>query len=346
MSLTLPPPRTLDPMTAPTLRWGVLGAGGIARSFCDALRTGTTQQVVAVGSRSAERAQAFAAETGVPRAYGSYEHLVADPEVDVIYVASPHSQHHEHALLALAAGKPVLVEKAFALNAAQAREVAQAATAAGLFCMEAMWTRFLPHIDVIRQVVQEGLLGEVHTLLADHGQPLFPDGPRRLSDPELAGGALLDLGIYPVSFAWGMLGPFEQVRASGTLTDQGVDADDVITLSRADGSVTASLNTTMLVKTPTTATICGTQGRVEVDGDFYMPNHLRLFAGTDPLPVDAFGETESIPHRGMRFEAAEVARCITEQMTGSPLMPMAQTIEIMQTLDEIRRQVGVRYPGE
>lgn len=337
-------------MDAPPLRWGILGAGGIAGSFSDALRSGTRQVLQAVGSRDLARAQRFAEQNGVATAHGSYEELVDDPDVDVVYVASPHSEHHDHALLALRAGKPVLVEKAFARNATEAQEVVQVARERGLFCMEAMWTRFLPHVDVIRQAIGDGLLGRVHTVTADHGQPLFPGGPQRLSDPALAGGALLDLGIYPVSFAWGLLGPFERVHADGTLTDQGVDAQDAITAVSADGSVMAQLGCTMLVKTPTTAAICGTDARLEVDGDFYFPNTVRLFAGTEQqTPADVYDGSagaESSPHRGMRFEAAEVARRISAGETFSPLMPPEETVAIMHALDDIRRQVGVVYPGE
>lgn len=342
----LPDPHVPDPMDAPPLRWGLLGAGGIAATFADALHTGTRQQLHAVGSRDLGRAREFAQSNGVDVAHGSYEELVADPDVDVVYVASPHSEHHEHATLALEAGKPVLVEKAFTRDARQAQEVVDLAQQRGLFCMEAMWTRFLPSTDVVRRAIEDGVLGQVHTLIADHGQALFPDGPRRMSDPALAGGALLDLGIYPVSFAWGLLGPFERIRATGVLTDAGVDSQDVIGLARDDGDVTASLSCTMVAKTPTTATVCGTRGRVELDGDFYSPTRVRLFGPEDDAPVDAFGGPEDRPHRGMRFEAAEVARRISAGETSSPLMPPAETVTIMAALDEIRRQVGVVYPGE
>ena len=195
--MKLPEPRTPDPHEAPGIRWGVLGPGGIARTFADAVAVGTAGVVAAVGSRSLERAQAFAAEFGIDRAHGSYDDLVADDGVDAIYVASPHSEHHAHALLAVGAGKPVLVEKAFTRSAAEAREVFAAAQERGLLVAEAMWSRYLPHYDVVRQAVESGLIGEVTTVFADHGQYLYPNGPARLSQPELAGGALLDLGVYP-----------------------------------------------------------------------------------------------------------------------------------------------------
>ncbi len=188
-----------DPMDAPPVRWGVLGPGGIANTFASALRAGTRSEVVAVGSRSADRASGFARRHGVARSYGSYEALVADPDVEAVYVASPHSEHHAHALLALGAGKPVLVEKAFTRSLAEADEVLGAARAGGLFAGEAMWSRYLPQYDVVRRTVEAGTVGDLVLLQADHGQRLWPGGPQRLSDPALAGGSLLDLGVYPIS---------------------------------------------------------------------------------------------------------------------------------------------------
>ena len=343
---TLPAPRTPDPMEAPTLRWGVLGPGNIARSFAEALRDGTRQVVTAVGSRSLERARGFAADYDVPTAHGSYEELVSDPDVDVVYIASPHSEHRDHALLAIEAGKPVLVEKAFTRNAAEAREVLDAAATRGLFAMEAMWSRFLPHIDVVRRSLEEGLLGDVHTVIADHGQQLYPDGPERLASPLLAGGALLDLGIYPLSFAGLVLGGFEGITATGTLTPEGVDAQISIAVTTASGAH-GLLGTSMLTKTPTTAAVCGTRGRIEVDGDFYGPNTIRLCGtGIDADVVDTFEPHEGDMHRGLRYEAAEVARCVHAGVRESALLPHAETLRLMEAMDEVRRQVGVRYPGE
>lgn len=329
-------------MQAPPLRWGILAPGKIAHSFAAALRSGTRQEVAAVGSRSLHRAKAFADEFGAPAAYGSYDELAADPEVDIIYVASPHSEHHEHALLATRAGKPVLVEKAFTRSEHEAREVIESAHDAGVFAMEAMWTRFLPHIDVVRQALESGLLGEVHTVMADHGQPLYPGGPQRLADPGLAGGSLLDLGVYPMSFSWFVLGGLSSVRATGMLTEEGVDAQVSITAQNGAGAL-ALVGASMLTKTPTTAVVCGTTARLEIDGDFYGPNTIRLVA-PDGTVLDTH-EPESRGH-GLRFEAAEAARCIDAGLTESPLLPLEETASIMAAMDEVRRQVGVRYPGE
>ena len=342
MTPTLPAPRTPDPMDAPPLRWGILAPGGIAHAMASALRARTRQHVQAVGSRSLDRAQAFAREFGAEAAYGSYAELVADPDVDVVYVASPHSEHHEHALQAIRAGKHVLVEKAFTRNHREALEVVQTARGTGVFAMEAMWTRFLPHVDVVRQALASGLLGNVHTLLADHGQPLHPGGPRRLSDPELAGGALLDLGVYPLSFASFVLGNLASVSATGSLTDLGVDAQESITVTNDAGAV-GVLAATMLAKTPTTAAVCGTSARLELEGEFYQPTTVRLVA-PDGTVLDSY-EPDEVEH-GLHFEAVEVARRVAAGERESPLMLLEETLQVMAAMDEVRAQLGVRYPGE
>ena len=264
-----------DPRSAPAIRWGILGAGGIAGSFADAVRESTRAIVVAVGSRDRVKAERFATAHAIPTTHASYAELVEDSQVDVVYVATPHSHHHEHALLAIAAGKHVLVEKAFTRNEAEAREVLDAARAAGVFVMEAMWTRFLPHVAALRGVIARGEIGDVVNLTADHGQ-FFPlDPTHRLYAPELAGGALLDLGVYPVSFAHDLLGAPTSVTAVGTLTETGVDGQIGMALgyegSGAGISPLATLSTTLWSRTPTTASISGTAGRIEVEGAFYAP---------------------------------------------------------------------------
>ncbi|WP_375479933.1 Gfo/Idh/MocA family protein [uncultured Jatrophihabitans sp.] len=339
---SLPSSRILDPLDAPAIRWGVLAPGGIARDWTAALHATTASRVVAAGSRSLERAQAFAAEFGVERSHGSYEALVADGGVDAVYVASPHSQHHEHALLALGAGKPVLVEKAFTRNGVEATAVVEAARAAGLLAVEAMWTRFLPHIDVVRRCLEDGVLGEVKAVEADHGQLLYPDGPRRLADPALAGGALLDLAIYPISFAHLALGGFTAVRATGTLAETGVDASETVAVTGAQGAI-GTLASTMLAKTPCSASISGAAARLEIDGWFYRPNTVRL-VGLDDREIDRY-EPPSREH-GLAYEAAEFARLLAAGKTESDLLPLDETLRIMHVLDDVRAQLGVRFPGE
>jgi predicted dehydrogenase len=329
-------------MTARLLNWGVLAPGRIAASFTDALHANTRSRVVAVGSRSAERAHHFATTHGVQRAYGSYEQLVADPEVDAVYVASPHSEHRSQALLAIAAGKPVLVEKAFARNAAEAQEVVDAARSAGVLAMEAMWTRFLPQTDVIAQLLADGVLGEITTVLADHGQYFDFDPQSRLFDPNLAGGALLDLGVYPISFASFALGSPDSVVATGSLTTTRVDAE--VTVALKARSAQATVSTTLRAKTPTRASISGSAATVEIAGPFYGPGVVTLTANDDRRLVREPGAITG--HHGLCYEAAHFAGLIAEGATESPLLPLDETVDVLRTIDEIRRQIGVAYPGE
>jgi predicted dehydrogenase len=331
---------TEDPRTAPPIRWGILGAGNIAGSFADAVRAHTRAQLVAVGSRDRDRSERFATAHGIPTTHIGYRDLVEDPQVDAVYVATPHSQHREHALLAIAAGKHVLVEKAFTRNAGEAEEVLAAARAAGVFVMEAMWTRFLPHVAALHQVLEAGEVGEIITLAADHGQHFGFDPASRLFAPELAGGALLDLGVYPVSFAHDLLGVPDAVRAVGTLTETGVDGQISMILSYGERTQ-AVLSTTLWSKTPTTATISGTEGAITVEGSFYAPTSFQV-RRRDGRSW-SFQQPGSM---GLQYEAAEVARRVAAGDTESPRMTWADTLAVLRTMDEVRAQVGVVYPGE
>lgn len=328
-------------MSAPSIRWGILGPGGIAAKFTEAITRHTRAQVVAVGSRSLDRAQRFADEWDVPTAHGSYRALVEDPAVEVVYVASPHSEHREHCLLAIAAGKHVLVEKAFARNAGEAEQVFAAAAAAGVFVMEAMWTRFLPHMAALREVLTRGEIGEVVGLIADHGQNMRHHPPtHRVLNPELSGGALLDLGVYPVSFAHDVLGRPDRIHALGSLTETGVDGQVSIALGFG-GRAQASLNTTLWANTPTTAAVFGSAGRIELARHFYRPTSFTV------VRDDGGRWTfEAEVADGMQYEAAEVASRSAAGLSESPLMSWNDTLAVMQTLDEVRRQVAVVYPGE
>lgn len=340
--LAFPASRVPDPAAAPPARWGVIGPGRIAGLFAGALARHTRQRVVAVGSRSQARAEAFASAHGIERAYGSYAALVGDPGVDAVYIASPHSEHAAHALLAIGAGKAVLVEKAFTRNAAEAEAVVSAARAAGVLVVEALWTRFLPQTDVIRRLLKDGVLGEVLTVLADFGVPFAPDPAHRLHDPGQAGGALLDLGVYAVSFASLVLGAPERVVAAGVTTATGVDEQVVIAL--AAGRAHATITTTLAVRTPQRATICGTAARLELGEHFYKPTDLTLIAadGTRSVrPRDPITGSDALCH-----EAAHLADLLRAGAKESPLLPLDETLAVMRTLDEIRRQIGVHYPGE
>ena len=338
---TLPAPRTPASDAAPTLRWGVLGTGWIAERFIGSLQRHTRQQVHASGSRDAGRARAFAAAWGAPRAYGSYEELVADPEVDVVYVATPHPAHHECALLAIEAGRHALVEKPLALNAAQAQDIADAAARRGVFCMEALWTLLLPRFDVVRQVLEAGVLGDVHTVHADIGEA-FPSGHRILR-ADLAGGPLLDLGTYPVALATWVLGAPASVQAAGQPHPAGVNGQAAAILADAGGNQ-ALIHATLFSTTPTEATIAGTEATLTLPGPFYQPGDVVL-RSADGRHTLTWTE-EAVGHDALHFEAADVARSIAAGRLESPLRPLADSVTTMRVIDEIRRQIGIGFPGE
>ena len=315
------------------VRWGILGTGGIAGSFASDLRLTDSGVAVAVGSRSQAAADRFADSYGIERRHASYDALVADPEVDVVYVATPHPMHRDNAILALGAGKHVLVEKPFTMNAAEARDVVAEARERGLFAMEAMWTRFLPHVAVIRDWLGRGLLGPVVTVSADHGQWFAEDAGFRLFAPELGGGALLDLGVYPVSFASMVLGTPSRIVSISDPAFTGVDAQTSM-LFGYDSGAQAVLSCTLRAKSPTRAAIVGTDARIEVDGDFYAPAAVTL------IPRDGEPQRIESAHegRGLRHQADEVARRLAAGETESPLMPLDETISIMETMDTVLQQ--------
>ena len=323
------------------IRWGILATGGIAHAFTADLRTAGLD-VVAVGSRSAESARAFAEQYGIAHAHGSYEALVADPEVDIVYVASPHSHHLAHATLALEAGKHVLIEKAVTLDADEAIALRDLAAARGLLVMEAMWTRYLPHMVRVREIVAAGTLGKVRTVIADHTQRISDDPAHRLNALELGGGALLDLGIYPVSFAVDILGPIESARAVGRLAETGADSDVAIAAVHAGGGL-SSIAMSSRAAGPNTAHVIGTDARIDIDRVWYTPTSFRVTA-TDGTVIEDY--TSAFAGRGMQFEALYAEHLLREGRTDSDLLPFDESITIMATLDDIRAQLGVVYPKE
>jgi predicted dehydrogenase len=323
------------------LRWGILGTGGIARLFTSDLNL-TDRAVTAVGSRTQQSADAFASAFGIPRAHGSYEALAADPEVDVIYVSTPHPFHAEGARLALEHGKHVLVEKPFTLNAAEARAVVDLAAAKGLVVLEAMWTRWLPHMVRIRELLASGALGEVRAVLADHDQKLPVNPEHRLQNPALGGGALLDLGIYPVSFAWDVFGAPSSVHAISSPTATGVDRQTAIIFGYPGGEQ-AVLHTQLDARGPSTAAIIGTEARIQIDPVWYTPTSFSLIDPSDAV-IERF--EQEVPGRGMQFQAFELERLVAAGTVAGEVLPPEQSVAIMGTLDEIRRQIGLRYPGE
>ena len=329
-------------MTSPSSpRWGILGPGGIARAFTSDLRTAGLD-VAAVGSRRRETAEAFAADFGIPHAHGSYEELVADPDVDIVYIATPHPMHAANALLALEAGKHVLVEKAFTLNAAEALAVRDAAAQRGLLAMEAMWTRYLPHMVRIRELVESGALGEIRAVTADHTQLLPSDPAHRINALELGGGALLDLGIYPVSFAWDILGEPLSIAAAARIGDAGSDTEVATIMTHASGALSTSISASRGAG-PNTATIIGTEARIDIDSVWYSATSFRLVS-PDGTVIEEF--RSDIDGRGMQYQALAAERYLAEGRTDSDVLPIDETVAIMATLDEIRDLVGVHYPGE
>ena len=324
-----------------TIRWGILGTGGIANTFVrDLIATGQT--VVAVGSRSLSSAEAFASKYGIPHAHASYQELCSDPRVDAVYVSTPHPFHALNALMALEAGKHVLLEKPFTINAREARSVVTMAKSKGLVVLEAMWTRWLPHMVRIREILEQRTLGEVRTLIADHTQRL-PDHPgHRLNAPELGGGALLDLGIYPISFAWELFGKPSGILASSTPSPTGVDRATTVILNYSGGR-TALTHSAMDVRGANTAVIIGTEGRIEIDPVWYSATSFTLY-GLDDAVIERF--EHPLATRGMEFQALELERLVNEGKTSGEILPSEETVLIMETLDEIRRQIGLKYPGE
>ncbi|MDH2903187.1 MAG: Gfo/Idh/MocA family oxidoreductase [Actinomycetota bacterium] len=316
-------------MTRP-VRWGFIGTGKIASTFARDLQLIDEGELVAVGSRRRESADAFGDAFDVPRRYGSYEELVTDPEVDAVYVSTPHPMHFENAVLALEHGKPVLVEKAFTMNAAQARDLVALARTKKLFMMEAMWTRFLPHVVTLRELVSRGVLGELVVVEADLGKWFAPDPSSRLFAPELGGSAMLDLGVYPVSFASMLLGPPARMVTMVDPAFTGVDGQASMIFGYESGAH-ALLTCTSRARTATRACVTGTDARVEIDADFYAPSSFRLITRTDDVTEYHF----DVAPRGLQFQAVEVARCLEAGLIESPVMPLDETVAIMETMERV-----------
>ena len=323
------------------LRWGIIGTGFIAELFVtDLLANGFS--VAAVGSRTDGAAQEFAERFGIPAAHASYEALVADESVDIVYVATPHPFHFANTTLALNAGKHVLVEKAFTINAKDAAAIVALAEEKHLVVLEAMWTRFLPHMARLRELIAEGVIGQVRTVIADHNQSLPSDPTHRLQDPALGGGALLDLGIYPVSFAWDILGKPTSVSAIASKTPTGVDRQTAIILGYEDGQQ-ALLHTALDTAGPNTASVIGTDGWVAIERVFYEPTAFTVYNTAG----DVIERYESqVSDRGMQYQAAEVENLVRAGALAGDILPPSETVGIMETLDEIRAQIGLVYPGE
>jgi predicted dehydrogenase len=295
----------------------------------------------AVGSRSSERAESFAKKYSIPRAYGSYEDLVADKDIDVVYIASTNNAHLDNAKLALNAGKHVLLEKPFTLDASQARELVTLARANGLFLMEAMWTRFLPNHVALFEKLEQGLIGTPLYLIADHDLDLPKNLHPRLYDPALGGGSLLDLGIYPISLAHRLFGNPSKIKASASLMPGNVD-ESMGAIFEYSGGRQSLVHSTVRSAGPVTASILGDAGRVEMKKRFYEHSAFTVFDLEDNVLFKYEGNIEG---RGMQYQALEVERCIAAGLIESPIMTLDETVQIMEVMDQIRNQTGIEFSG-
>ncbi|WP_255770898.1 Gfo/Idh/MocA family protein [Pseudarthrobacter sulfonivorans] len=337
----LPQSRVPESRDAPVLRWGIMGPGWIAERFTESVQAYTGQVIAAVGSRSLSRSKAFADTYNVPAAYGSYEELAAAPDIDIVYVCTPHTGHHAAAVLAIDAGKHVLIEKPIGLNADQARDLAHLAETAGVFAAEAMWTFFLPKFDVIRQILDAGTLGTISTVVAEYGEHFDPS--HRIFSPELAGGPLLDLGTYPLALVTEVLGRPQQLAALGQPHDSGVNAQ-LSAVMQFDGGAQAVVNTQLHNFTPTAATVVGSDATLTIDGPFNMPGGFEVrFPDGTRLRHD---EPAGGHFEGLHYEAAAVARAISAGSTHAGQRTLEASIRTLEVADEIRRQLGVVFPGE
>ena len=323
------------------IRWGILGTGKIAKAMAEGLRDTAGAELVAVASRTLGSAESFGAAHGVPRRHASYQALADDPEVDVIYIATPHPMHHANAIMCLNAGKALLVEKSFTVNRRQAEEVVALARAKKLFVMEAMWSRFMPAIVEAKRIVDSGEIGTPATVSADFGFAAEAGPEHRLFNPELGGGSLLDLGIYPLSLSSFFLGPVASVQAVGELGATGVDVQAAFTLKHASGAV-SSCASSLRARTPCELTISGDKGFVRLNPRFHY---------TESLTVElADGEKRElhIPRSGNGYphEAAEVVRCLRAGLLESPVMPLDESVALMGILDTMRAQIGVHYSAD
>lgn len=327
------------------IRWGILGAGKIARKFASDLALVERSELVAVGSRDRQKAQDFAKDFNIPHIHGSYEDLVNNAEVDVIYVATPHSHHYEHTKLCLENNKAVLCEKAFAVNAGEAREMISLARSKKIFLMEALWTRFLPHYRRLRQLLDEDVTGGVESVLINFG--FRPEEPvsQRLFDPALAGGTILDIGIYNVFMAMSVLGKPDHIDASMTPAATGIDAQCAVLFRYRSGAM-AQLFSSFTTHLPTEAEISGPKGRIKLTHRFYAPEStIEFYPGRPDTKTMIAFENESVGF-GYQHEARHVVECLEKGLTESPEMTHGDTLELMEVLDEIRRKAGIRYPAD
>lgn len=323
-----------------TIRWGVAGPGGIAAQFADGMTLVDDGEIVAVASRSKERADAYGDRYDVARRYDDYRALAEDPGVDAVYVATPHSRHEADTLLYLEAGKHVLCEKPFALNAGQVRRMIAAAQASNVFLMEAMWSRFLPSYRVLADLLAEGRIGEPLLVEADFGFRAPIDPHHRLFDRAQGGGALLDLGIYPLQLCSLVFGAPDRITVDGSVGQTGVDENVIAVLHHPSGGL-AIAKAAIRVPMACTARIAGTEGVIDIPAFMHCPRQLTVRVGQEDETIDAGWEGD-----GLRFQVEEMHRCLAEGRTESSTWSLASSLELATTMDNIRGQLRVVYPGE
>ncbi len=324
-----------------TIRWGILGTGHIAGKFTADLHLLPDAVIHAVGSRSQERADAFGGAHGIPNRYGSYEALVSDPDVEVVYVGTLNPSHHGDVRLCLEAGKHVLCEKPFTLNAAQAKDLIDEARKRGLFLMEAMWTRFIPAVVELRRLLAAEAIGPVQYVQADFCIYRDFDPGHRLFRYEAAGGVMLDLGVYPISFASLVLGQHEELLTTATLGETGVDEQSAYMMRYANGAL-AMLASSARASGPLEAVAAGSKGLLRLLEPWWFSKHLSVEMDGKPAKVVAF----PYEGHGLRFEASHVMKCLRAGRTESDVMPLDETLRIMQTMDACRAAWGLVYEGE
>jgi predicted dehydrogenase len=324
----------------PDHRWGVAGPGGIAVRFANAMQLVEGGHIARVASRSPERARAYADAQANGAACGSYEELAEDPDIDVVYVATPQTRHAADTIPYLEAGKHVLCEKPFAINAGEAREMVAAARSNGRFLMEAIWSRFLPSYRSLVELVTAGAIGQVLRVEADFGFRIPVDPQHRLFDLERGGGGLLDLGIYPLQLCSLLLGTPDDVEAVGSIGSTGIDEQVAAVLHYGDGAIGIA-KASIRVNTSCTARISGTDGWIDLPAFMHCPDHLVVNRGSGPERIDATYEGD-----GLRFEIDAVHRCLDEGLTESDVMPLDESVRLASTLDTIRDRIGLVYPSE
>lgn len=328
-------------MGHPKFRWGIIGLGSIANKFASGIAAIPDAELLAVASRTQEKAEAFGDKYGAERRYGSYAEIVKDADVDAIYIATPHSGHEADTILCLEAGKPTLTEKPFSINHDQASRMVAASRANNVFLMEAMWSRFFPMMEQLRGLIKDGAIGDLRTVQADFGFRAGFNPESRLFNPALGGGGLLDVGVYTVSLASMLLGKPKDITGYANLSQSGVDEEAAMLIRYAEGQM-ALLSTAVRLNTPQEVMLVGTAGRIRIHSPWWIPRSMTITRdGQKEEIVDV-----PMVGNGYNYQADEVARCVREGLIESPIMPHDETLEVMKTLDTLRAQWGVKYPME